>query len=78
MVKSGPFVMILGLGALFDIANILVMSKFPWEAPITPLDILRVGCLLLQKGFKLAMLVADKLVTTPMWLELVLDMISKC
>ena len=78
MVKSGPFVMILGLGALLDIANTWGMSEFSWKTPITPLDILRVGCLLLQKGFKLAMLVADELVTPPMWLELVLDMISKC
>ena len=66
MVKSGPFVMILGLGALLDIANILGMSKFPWEAPITPVDILHVGCLLLQKRFKLTMLVADELVNPPM------------
>ena len=66
MVKSGPFVMILGLGALFDIANILGMSKFSWEIHITPLDILRLGCLLLQKRFKLAMLVTDELVNPPM------------
>ena len=57
MVKNGPFVIKLGLGALLDIANILGMSKFSWEAPITPLDILRVGCLLPQNRSRLAVLV---------------------
>ena len=66
IVKSGPFVTILGLGALLDIANILGMSKISWEASITPLDILRVGCLLPQNRSKLAMLVADELVNPPM------------
>ena len=66
MVKSGPFVMKLGLGALLDLANILSMSKISWEVSITPLDILRVGCLLTQNRARLAMLVADELVNPPM------------
>ena len=78
MVKNGPIVMKFGLGALLDIANILCMSKISWEASIAPLDILRVGCLLPQKRSKLAMLVVVEIVNPPMWLELALDMSSKC
>ena len=66
MVKNGPFVMKLGLGALLHLANILGMSKISWEASITPLDILRVGCLLPQNRSKLAMLVVVELVNPPM------------
>ena len=65
MIKNGPFVMKLGLGALLDIANILDMSKIPWEASTTPVDILRVECLLPQNRSRLAMLVADELVNPP-------------
>ena len=66
MVKHGPIFMKLGLGALLDLGNILGMSKISWEAAITPLDILCVGCLLTQNGARLAMLVADELVNPPM------------
>ena len=77
MVKNGLIVMKLGLGALFDLANILGMSKISLEASITPLDI-RVGCLLPQNRSKLAMLVVDEIINPPMWLKVNLDMYSKC